>query len=149
MNKIVWEVSSFEGLDSDALYKIARLRSEVFVVEQKIIYLDLDNKDQRALHLMGYFGDDLIAYCRIFKPGDYLEDACIGRVAVSKNYRKQGYGHLLMDKAIALIGDLLKETVITISAQLYLKSFYETHKFNKISDEYLEDHIPHIRMKRN
>lgn len=146
---ITWEVDCFEDLDIYKLYNLLYLRSEVFVVEQNCPYLDVDNKDQKAVHLQGYLGEKLVAYCRLFKPGDYFEEASIGRVIVATDYRKHDYGHQLMQKAIELQASLLNETRVTISAQLYLKKFYESHGFKQTSDTYLEDDIPHIQMKLN
>lgn len=148
MRKIAWVVSGFDELTAATLYDIINLRCRVFVVEQNIPYIDPDYKDQKALHLCGYIDNKLVAYCRLFKSGDYLDDACIGRVVVDKDHRMHGYGHDLMRKAIELIGELFDEDVITISAQLYLKSFYEGHGFVQVNEQYLEDTIPHIRMTR-
>lgn len=148
MDKINWEVSSFDGLDIHSLYKILRLRSEVFIVEQNSVYQDLDNKDQKAIHVQGFIKDNLVVYCRLFKAGDYFEEASIGRVIIAEEFRNKGYGHILMDKAIELMAVLLNEHNITISAQLYLKVFYEKHGFAPIGETYIEDGIPHIRMKR-
>jgi ElaA protein len=147
-DKLKWVVKYFEDLTAGELYDNLYLRNEVFVVEQNAIYLDTDYKDQKALHILGYVNDKLAAYCRIFRPGDYFKEACIGRVVVSPQYRKYGYGHQLMDKAIELMRSEFNETKITISAQLYLKDFYESHGFEKTSDTYLEDGIPHIQMKK-
>lgn len=148
-NKLLfWKVDSFENLTSNHLYEILYLRSNVFVVEQNCPYLDVDRKDHKAIHLHGYCDNKLVAYCRLFKPGDYFDKASIGRVVVDKEYRKFGFGHQLMNKAIELVKDLLQEDCITISGQLYLKSFYESHGFEPISEMYLEDDIPHIRMQR-
>lgn len=145
---IRWEVSGFEGLDTATLYDILNLRCKVFVVEQNAPYLDMDYKDQAATHLCGYINGSLVAYSRLFRPGDYFDKACIGRVVVDPRYRRSGYGHQLIDKAIEQVETLLGESEIIISAQLYLQAFYEYHGFVKISDEYLEDGIPHIRMKK-
>jgi len=130
------------------MYKILQLRTRAFVVEQKGIYQDMDNKDFTALHLQGFIDGEIVAYCRMFKAGDYFENASIGRVTVPIVHRKKGYGHLLIDKSIEIMSRLLHEPVIDISAQAHLKSFYEVHRFECISEEYLEDGIPHIRMKR-
>lgn len=146
---IKWIVDRFEDLDIYKLYKLLHLRADVFVVEQNCPYLDVDNKDQKALHLQGYVGDKLVAYCRLFKRGEYFEEASIGRVVVAADYRKYAYGNQLMKKAIELEASLLNETKITISAQLYLKAFYEGHGFIQTTEPYLEDDIPHIQMKRN
>lgn len=148
-DKIRWEVDRFEDLDIYKLYNLLHLRADVFVVEQNCPYLDVDNKDQKALHLQGYAGEKLVAYCRLFKRGDYFEEASIGRVVVAADYRKYTCGHQLMKKAVELVESLLKETKITISAQLYLKAFYESHGFIQTTEPYLEDDIPHIQMKRN
>lgn len=145
---ITWKVSTFDELDIHSLYQILHLRNKVFVVEQQSPYLDPDHKDLRAIHLQGFVGGSLVAYSRLFRAGDYMETACIGRVVVCAANRKFGYGHLLMDKAIELVDQLFGEQHITISAQLYLKAFYESHGFKGISDTYLEDGIPHIRMER-
>lgn len=148
-DRIIWGVSPFDGLDIYTLYNILRLRSQTFVVEQGGIYQDLDEKDFVAIHLQGYLDKKLVAYCRIFKEGDYFTEASIGRVIVSSDFRKEGYGHLLMDKAIEITSKLLLGTSILISAQAHLQSFYEVHGFERVSDEYIEDGIPHIKMKKN
>ena len=90
--------------------------------------------------------EKMIAYARIFKPGAYFENASIGRVAVNKEERKFGYGHDLLRFTINIIHSTLKESVIKLSAQTYLKKFYESHGFKKIGTDYLEDGIPHISM---
>lgn len=146
--EINWVTKSFYELTLDELYSILYLRCKVFEVEQNSPYLDTDYKDQKALHIMGYLGEKLIVYCRIFQSGDYFDEAAIGRVVSDAEYRRFGYGHQLMDKAIAVLNEAWNETTIVISAQLYLKEFYEKHGFVQISDTYLEDGIPHIRMKR-
>ncbi|NVK51997.1 MAG: GNAT family N-acetyltransferase [Flavobacteriaceae bacterium] len=139
-------VKSFTELTTLELYKILQLRSEVFVVEQDCVYQDLDYKDQKSLHVLGFKEDKIIAYTRIFKPGDYFKEASIGRVVVKKSERAYGYGHHLMKASIQAIIDNYNETKITISAQTYLQKFYESHGFKKVSDTYLEDGIPHIKM---
>ena len=63
-------VFKYQDLSPDRLYEILKLRSEVFVVEQNCAYQDLDNKDQKALHLIVEENDKVIGYTRIFKRGD-------------------------------------------------------------------------------
>jgi ElaA protein len=147
--ELEWRVSLFSELSTEELYGILHLRCKIFILEQDAPYLDMDYKDQKAIHLHGYIGDKLIAYCRIFKSGDYFEDASIGRVIVAKEYRKYGYGHDLMKKAIELEKTEFGERKITLSAQQYLKNFYESHGFLQTSEMYLEDGLPHIQMKKN
>ena len=136
----------FSELNTTELYEILQLRSEVFVVEQDCVYQDIDFKDQKSLHIIGYKNNKIVAYTRIFKPGDYFDNASIGRVLVVASERKYGFGHELMKASITAIKKHFKVTKITVSAQKYLKKFYETHLFTQVGEEYLEDGIPHIRM---
>ena len=137
---------SFSELTTTELYDILRLRSEVFVVEQDCVYQDVDDKDEKALHVIGFKNNKVVAYTRIFEPGDYFKNASIGRVVVAKNERKYGYGHVIMKHSIHAIKNYFKENIIKISAQTYLKKFYESHNFKQVGEEYLEDGIPHIGM---
>lgn len=146
--EIQWKIKSFEYLSVHQLYDILRLRSEIFVVEQNCVYLDLDGKDKKGLHLLGEYEGKIVAYSRLFEPGISFEYASIGRVVVDARYRDRKWGHELMREAIAGIQSHFGEIKITIGAQLYLKKFYESHGFVQTSDMYLEDDIPHIEMKR-
>jgi ElaA protein len=144
---ISWKTKNFDELSTQELYQILRLRSEVFVVEQNCVYQDIDNKDQKALHLFGIVEGEIIAYSRLFKPGDYFEFSSIGRVVVAEKHRDKNFGHELIDQSILEINRRFNVQNITISAQLYLKKFYESHGFVATSETYLEDDIPHIEMK--
>lgn len=146
MSDINFEVKHFDELSTHELYKILRLRAEVFVVEQDCVYQDIDNKDQKALHIIGYKDEIIVAYTRIFAAGDYFDQASIGRVVISEKERKYGYGHDLIKHSITAIKDNYKTDKIKISAQCYLKRFYEKHGFTQQGEEYLEDGIPHIAM---
>lgn len=146
--EIKWIIKSFKELSVDELYDILRLRSEIFVVEQNCVYLDIDGKDKLALHLFGEFEGKIVAYSRLFKSGITFDTASIGRVVVDANYRDKKLGHDLMRKAITEIQYHFGESKITIGAQLYLKKFYESHGFVQTSEMYLEDGIPHIEMKK-
>lgn len=140
---------SFSELTTNELYEILQVRSEVFVVEQNCVYQDIDDKDKKALHVIGYKNEKVIAYTRIFKPGDYFELASLGRVLVIEKERIHGYGHVILREALIAIQNHFKENSIKISAQTYLKKFYKTHGFKQVGDEYLEDNIPHIAMIKN
>lgn len=142
------EIREFNQLSLEELYQVLQLRSEVFVVEQNCVYQDLDGKDYMALHILGFENDLLVAYTRCFKPGDYFENASIGRVIVRDNFRKYGYGHQVMKASIKEIENRYNTYSIRISAQQYLKNFYETHGFKPSGEGYLEDGIPHIAMIR-
>ena len=139
-------VKKFQELTTSELYEILQLRSEVFVVEQDCVYQDVDGKDQKALHVLGFKNDKIVAYTRLFNSGQYFDTPSIGRVVVKDIERKFGYGHDLIKTSIQAITDNYKETKITISAQTYLQKFYESHGCIKVGEEYLEDDIPHIKM---
>ena len=139
----------FSELSTLELYTILQLRSEVFVVEQDCVYQDIDDKDQKALHVIGIKNDKVVAYTRIFKPGDYFPEASIGRVVVAKNERSLKFGYQIMDNSIKTIRNLFDQTAIKISAQLYLKKFYTSLGFHQVGSTYLEDGIPHIAMITN
>jgi len=147
--QLQFKIKRFNELSTQELYEVLQLRSEVFVVEQNCVYQDVDGKDQKAIHVLSYFENDLAAYCRLFTAGDYFEEASIGRVIVSPKHRDKKLGHELMQTAITAVAKEFGQTNITISAQLYLQKFYESHGFIKTSDMYLEDDIPHIEMKRS
>ena len=145
---IQFEIKPFNELSVIELYQALQLRSDVFIVEQNCVYPDVDGKDAKALHLLGTFEDKIVAYARLFAPGYYFDNASIGRVVISAGYRDRKWGHSLMRAAIAGIEEYYNTSVITISAQLYLKKFYESHGFVQEGEGYLEDDIPHVRMDR-
>ena len=147
--EIKFKIKRFNELSTFELYSLLQLRSEVFVVEQNCVYQDIDGKDEKALHVLGYYNGDLAAYSRLFNKGYYFEETSIGRVVVSPKYRDKKFGHDLMRVSIEAIKENFNETAITISAQEYLKKFYESQGFIQTSEMYLEDDIPHIQMKKN
>lgn len=144
-----FKIKQYEFITRDELYDILQLRAEVFVVEQDCVYQDVDGKDHKAIHVLGYKEDKLIAYTRIFGPGDYFNQASIGRVVVSEKERKHKYGYDLMNASIEAVKKYYDEHIIKISAQVYLKRFYNNLGFKEIGEGYLEDGIPHIGMIKN
>lgn len=143
------KIKEFNELSIDELYNLLQLRSDIFVVEQDCVYLDIDGKDKKALHVLGIKNGEIVAYTRIFKPGDYFEEASIGRVAVHKEHRKYGYGKYIMEASIKGVTDNFNTSKITLSAQMYLLKFYSELGFNKTGKTYLEDGIPHILMVKD
>ena len=144
--KINWVVKKWSALIANEIYFILRLRSEVFVVEQDCVYQDLDNKDLDAYHVLGVLDTKIVAYARIFKPGDYFLESSIGRIVVKKEFRKFQYGYQLVQNSIQFIENNLQQNTILISAQSYLTKFYNSLGFIRVGEEYLEDGIPHIKM---
>ena len=149
MEKIDWSLKKFDELSAKEMYEILKLRSEVFVVEQNCVFLDMDDKDQFAHHLQGRIEGNLAAVVRILPPGLAYDEPSIGRVVSSPRFRKKGVGIALMNNAIEETIALYGPRDIKIGAQLYLKKFYESFGFIQCSETYLEDDIPHIKMIRN
>jgi ElaA protein len=143
---IIWSDKTFKNLNSEELYAMLRLRSEVFVVEQNCIFLDMDNKDQHCQHLMCWEKNNLLATARIVPPEISYAESSIGRIVSSPAARGTGIGKELVSKAIQLCYNLHGKRVIRIGAQYYLKGFYESFGFIQKSPIYLEDGIEHIEM---
>lgn len=125
------------------------LRQEVFVVEQNCPYLDADNKDTHAWHLLGYGNrKKLQAYARILPQWTSYKDAIsIGRIATSQKIRGKGAGKELVNESLKQIKEIFgEENTVKISAQTYLLKFYEQFGFRSNGKEYLEDNIPHTEM---
>jgi len=139
---MIWEIKEWSELSTKEVENIFSLRAEVFVVEQECVYQDIDGKDQKAKHVLGKKNNEIIAYARIFKSGDYFKEASFGRAVVKKTERGKGIGDELVVYSIKNI----HEEEIKISAQSYLKDFYGKHGFVAKGDEYLEDGIPHTAM---
>lgn len=139
--------SPFRALSLTDLYSILQLREQVFILEQTCLYNDLDGKDNRAYHAFLKENDTIVAYARFYPKGAFYEDyTSIGRVLVHPSYRNKGLAHRLIQEVLKKIEIDFEKAPIKISAQTYLKAYYEQYGFKKISAEYLEDDIPHILM---
>jgi ElaA protein len=141
-------IKTFDELNTTELYGLLQLRSEIFVVEQACVYLDLDGKDQKALHIIGTKNDSIVAYTRVFNAGDYLAQPSIGRVLVRDGERKHGYGVDIMKASMRAVEERFGENTIVLSAQSYLIRFYNSLGFQEKGGEYLEDGIPHVMMQK-
>jgi ElaA protein len=141
-----WICRKFDELNPTELYALLRLRSEVFVVEQNCVFLDMDNKDQPCHHIMGWQDNELLACARIMAPGISFVESSIGRIVTSLAARRKGLGKELVQRSIELLYTLHGKTVIRIGAQYYLRGFYESFGFHETGAVYLEDGIEHIEM---
>ena len=136
----------FNDLTAKELYEILRLRVDVFVVEQKCSYSEVDGKDIDAWHLWFEDEDGIAGYLRLLAPGVSFKEASIGRVIAKK--RRCGIGSKLMQAGIEKMKEIYGDTDIRIEAQVYAREFYEKAGFVKVSEEFLDDGIPHIEMLR-
>jgi len=139
-------IKTYSELNVDELHDMLQLRSEVFVVEQTCVYNDLDGWDKNATHIFMYQDELIVAYARILPAGTKYPQISIGRVVVNPGFRKRDLGKLIVARAVEFAIQEWKAKEIKISAQLYLKKFYEDLGFKPVTDIYDEDGIPHIGM---
>ena len=143
---MTFEFKQFSELTPDEIYDILQLRAQIFVVEQNCVYNDLDGLDKFATHQFIKKDGKIVGYSRLLKPGTRFPDYSIGRVVVNQLERGTGLGIEMMEVAKKFILEEWGATNIKISAQKYLKKFYEDLGFEIVTEEYLEDGIPHFGM---
>ncbi len=143
-----WQLKDLNDFSVTELYNLLKIRQEIFIVEQQCCFVDIDDHDHEAKHLIGYItsnGDKVLAaYLRILLSKQHRHEISFGRVLVNIHLRGLGLGKALLIEAISSSLALGKR--ITISAQAHLQNFYESLGFLQISEPYLEDNILHIRM---
>ncbi|MCI5801791.1 MAG: GNAT family N-acetyltransferase [Oscillospiraceae bacterium] len=137
-------IKRFEELTAEELYEILRLRVSVFVVEQNCPYQELDGKDLRAYHVYLRDAEGIEAYLRVLDAGVSFPEVSIGRVIAVK--RRQGLGSRILSEGVRVAGERLAAGAIRIEAQTYARGLYEAQGFCQVSEEFLEDGIPHIEM---
>lgn len=148
MSNIVWKVKTFEEFTVSELYAVLKARIDVFVIEQNCPYPDLDNYDQKAVHIWAEENGDVLAYCRIFDKEIKYDETSIGRVLTTEKGRGKSLGKLLIKYAVDIIENRFHTSEIRISAQDYLLRFYGDFGFEDTGKKYLEDDIPHTEMIR-
>ncbi|MFG6415459.1 GNAT family N-acetyltransferase [Roseateles sp. DC23W] len=144
-----WTCVPFAELGTQPLYDLLALRSQVFVVEQQCVFLDIDGLDPKTWHLLGHDDDGLLkAYARLIPPELKGPDALIGRVVTAPAARSGGVGRALMAEAVAQCALLWPGHAITLHAQAHLERFYGSFGFVPNGEPYIEDGIPHIEMRK-
>lgn len=146
MEKIDWKTAPFYALSNDELFDVFALRTAIFIVEQNCPYQEIDAKDKKALHVLGYYNNEIIAVARVLPQNTSYKEVAIGRFAVAKNYRKKGISDVLMQQCFNCVLQHFGNLPIRISAQQYAEKFYAKHGFVSTEKTYLEDDIPHVEM---
>ena len=147
MTKIIWHLKRFEQLSVHELFDVLKLRQQVFVIEQNCVYPDIDDTDKTAWHLLGYQGELLTAYSRIYQTEGDSYFAAIGRIVTDQTVRGLGVGKALMTESLNGVQSKFPRRMVKISAQAHLEDFYAEFGFVKTSDPYDEDGILHIDMQ--
>ena len=142
------EVLAFDALSLRQLYDLLRLRSAVFVVEQDCVYEDADGLDEGALHVLTTDARGLVGYTRLLAPGtSHAEASAIGRVVTAPEARGEGLGRAVVTRSIGECRRRWPQSDILIHAQSYLLDFYAALGFVAEGEEFLEDGLPHFRMR--
>jgi ElaA protein len=139
----------FDELSAPALYELLRFRQQIFVVEQRSPYPDLDGLDQRAAHLLLRNGGDLAGCLRLLPRVEITLPIRIGRVAIAAGHRRRGLGRKLMVEALSFCGQHYSGQPIGLSAQLHLARFYESFGFITVGQPYEDFGVAHVEMEHS
>lgn len=147
---VIWQTHHQRELSKNDLYAALMLRTRVFVVEQRCAYQEVDGLDLLGdtRHLLGWQGEELVAYLRLLDPLLNDGEVVIGRVVIAETARGTGLGHALMEQALAVCAGQWPGVPVYMSAQAHLQGYYGRYGFSVVSEVYLEDDIPHIGMRR-
>ena len=137
-------VKRFDELTNGELYELLRLRVSVFVVEQHCPYMELDDRDQAALHVCLRDENGLQGYMRILDRGVKSEHVSIGRVIAVKS--RSGVGTELLKAGIQAAKERFGADSLYVEAQTYARGLYAKQGFVQISDEFLDEGVPHVKM---
>ncbi len=140
-------IKKFDELSLNELYDILKLRIDVFVVEQKCPYPEADDRDQKALHIFLKDGNTIQAYLRVLDRGVESEYVSIGRVVTAT--RNKGLGIRILNEGIRAAQEVYRADKIYLEAQTYAIPFYEKAGFRVISEKFVMDGIPHVKMLLN
>ena len=138
-------VKRYEELTRDELYALLKLRVQVFVVDQTCPYLEVDGRDQMSWHVWLQDEEGIQAYLRVLEKGAAFDEVAIGRVISLK--RRQGIGTRILLEGIRVAKEKLGADCVVLEAQTYCRSLYEKQGFRQISEEFLDEGIPHIKMQ--
>ena len=132
----------FAKLTTLELHDIVKLRVDVFVVEQECPYPELDGRDTEDGTHHIWIADDVgvVAYVRVLDDDDATR---IGRVVTRDDARSGGFAGALLDHVLETT-----EGPWVLDAQTYLVGWYRARGFEDDGDEYVEDGIPHLPMRR-
>ncbi|MFK8083935.1 MAG: GNAT family N-acetyltransferase [Granulosicoccus sp.] len=158
LESLDWSIGRFDQLSAREVYLIAKLRVDVFVVEQNCAYAELDGQDlmDDTVHIVGKLQGLPLAYARILAPEclRYRDDkqsspaVHIGRVVVERRYRRHGLATLMMHRVLDHCEKHFAGHDQALAAQVSAIDFYVGLGFTACSEHYLEDGIAHVDMVR-
>jgi ElaA protein len=149
MDPLTFRLLKYDAFDVDLLYRVLSLRSRVFIVEQRCMYLDPDGRDTIARHLLAYRGAELVGYLRMLPKAVVFDEAAIGRVLVVREQRGHGVGRALMQEALRVFDSDGAPQPVSLSAQAHLVEWYRSFGFRPTSDPYEDAGVMHVDMLRS
>lgn len=131
-------------LTPEELYGLLRLRVDVFVVEQRCAYAELDGRDldPGTVHLVLGPSDAPLASLRLLTEPDGARR--IGRVCTATTARGHGWSRRLLAAALDEVGD----APCVLDAQEHLVGLYGGFGFVPSGPGYDWDGVPHVPMRR-
>lgn len=142
----MWQIKTFDELTVNELYRILYLRTATFVVDQKRIYQEVDNRDQKAIHIFDLDASGrILAYARVF-PINHGQAVSFGRVVTSKKVRGQGVGGQLLKRIMQVIRKYYPNKKISIESQVQVQGFYRQAGFKSEGKAFIYKSTPHIKM---
>ena len=140
-------IKHFNELTVDELYEILKTRQEIFIIEQDCPYTDIDDLDKDAMHVFTVEENGRVSSClRVFMRDEEQKVAQIGRVVTLEHGK--GLGGLILHEGVKLASEHFKARRIYLEAQEYAIGYYAKEGFEVVSDVFLEDGIPHVKMER-
>lgn len=140
---VEYHVARAAEMDPVTLYRVLKIRVDVFVVEQTALFADLDGRDIEGGTLIAWAqeGDEVLATIRILTEAEHSE---IGRVATAFTARGRGLAAELIRRAVADHG----HRELRMGAQKRLADWYGRFGFEISGPDYVEDDIVHVPMTR-
>ena len=147
LNQFETIIEPFAALSLIQLQQIMQLRQQVFMLEQQSLYLDADNNDVNATHVMVYDGAKLAAYARIVPPHLSIPHAQIGRVVVASAYRGQNLGTEVFQAALDTAKRQFPQLDVVIAAQTPLQTWYAGFGFVTEGEVFDDGGVEHVKMR--
>ncbi len=141
---MTWQAKQFENLSAAEVYEILKARARVFLMEQKIICLDMDDIDYNSLHCMCMEHGAVCAYLRAFYEDEHT--VLIGRVLTTTH--GTGLGRQLMEYSMDAIAEIMPCETLRVHAQKHAAGYYEKFGFVPVSGDFIEEGVVHVMMER-
>lgn len=141
---------AWSELSTEDVYSIARLRTDVFLREQRVDDMELDGRDLEPATRHWWIADDrgAASYLRTLQDerAEHLDaHRVIGRVVTRADRRGEGLAHRLVQAVVDRYG---REGML-LHAQVHVAGLYARSGFAAFGDEYQEAGIAHISMYRS